>query len=227
MVKVYLFFVLFVFSVFSVSAQVNQEQVYKTKEITRTNVFLASNEAFGENNELKDSSAFSFLQLLENKSLGDFSTGSEEIDRFIEDSSVRYDIDPLLIFAQMNQESRFKLKATSHKGASGLMQLMPDTAKRFGVKNIYDPKQNIEAGVKYMRWLLNRFDGDLRLALAGYNAGEGAVDKYENRIPPYRETQNYVAKITSHYREITNQHLNSNVNKAIEQEIAKTFEAVS
>ena len=81
---------------------------------------------------------------------------------------------------------------------------MPDTARRFGVTNIYNAKQNIKAGVKYMRWLLDKFGGDARLALAGYNAGEGSVIKYGNKIPPYRETQNYVERIMSHYELITN-----------------------
>lgn len=139
------------------------------------------------------------------RSLGKFSTGNREIDRHIEDFSAIYNIDPLLIYAQMSQESSFKVKATSHKGASGLMQLVPETAKRFGVKNIYNPKQNIKAGVKYMRWLLDKFDGDMRLALAGYNAGEGAVKKYGNKIPPYRETQNYVTGIMARYEEISKQ----------------------
>jgi soluble lytic murein transglycosylase-like protein len=136
------------------------------------------------------------------KSLGDYSTGNAVIDGYILDASLRHNVDPLLIYAQMSQESSFRKKATSHKGASGLMQLMPGTASRFGVKNIYDPQQNIEAGVKYMRWLLDKFDGDVRLALAGYNAGEGAVKKYGNQIPPFRETRNYVTKITSHYDKI-------------------------
>jgi soluble lytic murein transglycosylase-like protein len=85
------------------------------------------------------------------------------------------------------------------------MQLMPDTARRFGVKNIYNPKQNIKAGVKYMRWLLDKFGGDMRLALAGYNAGEGAVMKYGKKIPPYRETRNYVTKIMNHYELLSNE----------------------
>lgn len=133
------------------------------------------------------------------------STGDAEIDGYIVASSAHYNIDPLLIYAQMAQESNFKEKATSYKGACGLMQLMPDTAKRFGVTDIYDRQQNIDAGVKYMRWLLNKFDGDVRLALAGYNAGEGAVMKYDNQIPPYRETQNYVILITSRYSQMRNQ----------------------
>jgi len=132
-----------------------------------------------------------------------FTTGNLYHDAYILDSSRRYNIDPLLIYAQMHQESSFKLKATSHKGASGLMQLMPATARRFGVTSIYDPKQNIEAGVRYMRWLLNTFNGDVVLALAGYNAGEGAVMKYGRNVPPYRETQEYVRRITSRYSAIT------------------------
>ena len=133
-----------------------------------------------------------------------FTTGSMDIDMYIVDSSKRYNIDPLLIYSQMHQESSFKLKATSYKGASGLMQLMPATARRFGVTSIYDPRQNIDAGVKYMRWLLDTFGGDVVLALAGYNAGEGAVWKYGNRVPPYRETQEYVRRITSRYNSISN-----------------------
>ena len=113
-----------------------------------------------------------------NPSLGGFTTGNSEVDSYIVESSKRHSVDPLLIYSVMHQESSFKKRALSHKGASGLMQLMPATAARLGVKNIWDPKQNIEGGVKYMRFLLNLFSGDVRLALAGYNAGEGAVMKY-------------------------------------------------
>lgn len=133
-----------------------------------------------------------------------FTTGDLLIDSYIVDSSRRYRIDPLLIYAQMHQESAFKLKALSHKGASGLMQLMPATARRLGVKNIYDPKQNIEGGVKYMRMLLDMFSQDVTLALAGYNAGEGAVMKYGNQIPPYNETREYVRRISGRYGSISN-----------------------
>ena len=83
------------------------------------------------------------------------------------------------------------------------MQLMPATARRFGVTKIYDPQQNIEAGVKYMRWLLDTFNGDVVLALAGYNAGEGAVMKYGYNVPPYRETQEYVRRISIRYNSIS------------------------
>ena len=132
-----------------------------------------------------------------------FTTGNAAHDAFIVESSRRYSIDPLLIYAQMHQESSFKIRATSHKGASGLMQLMPATARRFGVTKIYDPQQNIDAGIKYMRWLLDTFNGDVVLALAGYNAGEGAVMKYGWRVPPYRETQEYVRRITGRYNSIS------------------------
>jgi len=87
----------------------------------------------------------------------------------------------------------------SNKGARGLMQLMPFTASRFGVTNIWDPKQNIEGGARYMRFLLNLFNGDVRLALAGYNAGEGAVMKYGYQVPPYSETREYVRRIGNRY----------------------------
>ncbi len=132
-----------------------------------------------------------------------FTTGDAKIDNYIVESSRRYRIDPLLIYAQMHQESAFKLRALSHKGASGLMQLMPGTARRLGVTNIYDPKQNIDGGVKYMRMLLDMFGGDVRLALAGYNAGEGAVMRYGRQIPPFNETREYVRRITARYGSIS------------------------
>lgn len=143
------------------------------------------------------------IAMSSSRSLRGFSTGNSKVDSYILDSAKRYQIDPLLIYAQMHQESAFKTRARSYKGASGLMQLMPATARRFGVKNIYDPKQNIEAGVRYMRWLIDKFNGDVVLALAGYNAGEGAVMKYGWRIPPYRETQEYVRRITFRYNSLT------------------------
>jgi hypothetical protein len=150
-----------------------------------------------------------------------FTTGISEYDSYIVDSSKRYGIDPLLIYAQMHQESSFKLKATSYKGASGLMQLMPATARRFGVTQIYNPKQNIEAGVRYMRWLLDTFNGDVVLALAGYNAGEGAVMKYGWQVPPYRETQEYVRRITSRYNSISNPMFAKTVRQVSTEQAAK------
>lgn len=131
-------------------------------------------------------------------SLDGFTTGDPKVDSYIADSSARHGVDPVLIYSIMHRESAFKKMAISYKGARGLMQLMPATAARFGVRNIFDPAQNIEAGTRYMRWLLNRFGGDVGLALAGYNAGEGAVDKYRG-VPPYRETQEYVKRISERY----------------------------
>lgn len=132
-------------------------------------------------------------------SLNGFTTGDATVDGYILESGKRNGVDPVLLYAQMHQESSFKRGAISPKGARGLMQLMPGTAARFGVTNIFDPKQNIEGGARYMRFLLDHFDGDVNLALAGYNAGEGAVLKYGRRIPPYRETQDYVRRISQRY----------------------------
>jgi soluble lytic murein transglycosylase-like protein len=139
-----------------------------------------------------------------NRSLNGFTTGDSKVDAFIVESGLRNGVDPILLYAQMHQESSFKRGAISPKGARGLMQLMPFTAARFGVKNIFDPQQNIEGGARYMRFLLDHFDGDVALALAGYNAGEGAVMKYGRRIPPYRETQDYVRRISQRYARMLN-----------------------
>ncbi|CAN5269339.1 hypothetical protein BH10ACI1_BH10ACI1_01230 [soil metagenome] len=155
------------------------------------------------------------------KTLGAFTTGDVLIDSYIVDSSRRYGVDPLLIYAQMHQESSFKLRARSNKGASGLMQLMPATAVRFGVTDIYNPQQNIDAGVRYMRWLLDKFGGDVQLALAGYNAGEGAVMKYGNQIPPYRETQEYVRRIMARYSSISNPNLAQTVRPVTTTQVTK------
>jgi hypothetical protein len=134
-----------------------------------------------------------------NPSLGGFTTGDSDVDNFVVESGKRNSVDPLLLYSIMHQESTFKPRAMSYKGARGLMQLMPGTASRFGVTNIWDPKQNIEGGARYMRFLLDLFSGDVRLALAGYNAGEGAVMKYGNQVPPYSETREYVRRIGNRY----------------------------
>jgi hypothetical protein len=128
-----------------------------------------------------------------------FTTGNAQVDGYLVDSGTRNGIDPLLLYSIMHQESSFKSHAISPKGARGLMQLMPGTAMRFGVTNIFDPRQNIEGGARYVSFLLDRFDGDVNLTLAGYNAGEGAVEKYGWRIPPYAETQEYVRRISRRY----------------------------
>ncbi len=125
-------------------------------------------------------------------------SGDCDLDLIIFRAGEREGVDPRLIHAVIQQESRYDPKATSAVGAKGLMQLMPDTGKRFDCKDLKDEACNVEAGTKYLAWLLKRFDGDVSLALAGYNAGEGAVDKYKG-IPPYHETENYVKKIVASY----------------------------
>ena len=108
-------------------------------------------------------------------------------------------VEAALVQAVITAESGFNPNAISRAGASGLMQLMPDTARRYGVRNIFDPVENIHGGVRYLRDLLAMFKGDMRLALAGYNAGENAVIRAGNNIPPYAETQNYVPKVIQYY----------------------------
>ena len=114
-------------------------------------------------------------------------------------STIDTRVSPALVLAVMMVESAGRPDAVSHAGAQGLMQLMPATAERFGVSDSFEPGQNIKGGVAYLDWLMNRFDGDPVLVLAGYNAGEGAVDKYEG-VPPYAETRDYVPKVLAAYQ---------------------------
>lgn len=109
-------------------------------------------------------------------------------------ASRQYGVEEAIVRAIIHAESSFNPMALSHAGAQGLMQLMPPTARRFGVSDSYDPSQNIRGGVQYLAWLLKRFNGNLTLAAAGYNAGEGAVDRHGG-VPPYRETQRYVERV--------------------------------
>ncbi len=157
-----------------------------------------------------------------NPSLGGFTTGNTDIDNFIVESGKRNSVDPLLLYSIMHQESSFKPRAMSYKGARGLMQLMPPTAARFGVTNIWDPKQNIEGGARYMRFLLNLFEGDVHLALAGYNAGEGAVMKYGRKVPPYSETQEYVRRIGRRYSLIRDPQAAANASQLTSEQFAGT-----
>lgn len=125
-----------------------------------------------------------------------------DIRRFssiIDTAAKSHGIEPALVQAVITAESGFNPNALSRKGASGLMQLMPDTARRYGVQNIFDPVENIHGGVRYLRDLLAMFNGDMRLALAGYNAGENAVIRAGNQVPPYAETKSYVPKVIDLY----------------------------
>jgi soluble lytic murein transglycosylase-like protein len=117
-----------------------------------------------------------------------------QFDALITKAAEKHAVDPNLVRAVIKVESAWKPKARSHKGAMGLMQLMPATAREYGVRNAYDPAENINAGVKHLRSLLDRFD--VRLAVAAYNAGAGAVQRYGG-VPPYRETRDYVRKVLS------------------------------
>lgn len=134
-----------------------------------------------------------------------FSTGNRNLDSLIVYNATKYGVDPMLIYLVMREESGFNYRAVSRVGARGLMQLMPATAARLGVRNIHDPVENVGAGTRYLRSLIDMFGGDVNLALAGYNAGEGAVIKYGRRIPPYRETVNYVWRINTAYRRAVGQ----------------------
>ncbi len=121
-----------------------------------------------------------------------------ELVEAIYELAPEYDLDPALVLEVVRMESNFNPRARSHKGALGLMQLIPETAARFGVEDPFEPTQNLRGGMAYLRWLLDRFDGDVRLSLAGYNAGEAAVDRYGD-VPPYAETQAYVTRILERY----------------------------
>ncbi|MCI0483636.1 MAG: transglycosylase SLT domain-containing protein [candidate division NC10 bacterium] len=123
---------------------------------------------------------------------------SSGLKALISSAAHRVGLDPRLIEAVISVESDFDPLAVSRKGAMGLMQLMPETADRYAVQNPFDPRENIGGGTRYLRDLLHRFGGDLRWALAAYNAGERAVDTYKG-IPPYRETREYVTKVLQRY----------------------------
>jgi len=122
-----------------------------------------------------------------------------ELTRLAEEASRRYGLDPSLVLAVVAVESGFRPEAVSPKGAQGLMQLMPRTAAALGVSDPLDPEQNLDAGVRHLEALLKQYNGDLRRALAAYNAGQGAVAKYSG-VPPYRETREYVKRVLERYR---------------------------
>jgi soluble lytic murein transglycosylase-like protein len=122
----------------------------------------------------------------------------DEIEALVSRNATTWQVDPSLVKAIIANESGFNADATSKVGAQGLMQLMPSTAQSVGVRNSYDPAQNVAGGTRYLKGLLDRFNGDVRLAVAAYNAGPGAVEKYGD-VPPYAETQNYVQNVLGSY----------------------------
>ncbi len=130
------------------------------------------------------------------------SPSRKKVEKLVKRLAPKYDLDPALVMAVIEMESGFQAHAVSPKNAQGLMQLIPGTAERFGVRNTMDPEQNLNGGMAYLRWLLKLFKGDVKLALASYNAGENAVAKYGG-IPPYPETQHYVATIIDRYGQTT------------------------
>lgn len=125
---------------------------------------------------------------------------SASVQPYIQEAANKYGVDPALIEAVIKQESAYDPQARSHVGAEGLMQLMPETAKELGVQNSLDPRENVMGGTKYLSQLIEMFDGNLTKAIAGYNAGPGAVS-HHGGIPPYAETQNYVEKVLQNYGE--------------------------
>lgn len=134
----------------------------------------------------------------------EFFAESMPYGQLIHEKSQKYGVDPALVAAVIEQESRFKPRAKSHVGARGLMQLMPRTGKWMGASNLYDPEQNIDAGVKYIKYLNRIFKGDLKKTIAAYNAGEGNVRRYRG-VPPFRETRQYVTKVMKNYDKRTKQ----------------------
>ena len=122
----------------------------------------------------------------------------------IHEKARKYDVDPALVAAVIEQESRFKVRAKSHVGARGLMQLMPRTGRWMGARDLYDPEQNVDAGVKYIKYLQKQFNGNLTMTIAAYNGGEGNVRRYRG-VPPFRETRTYVKKVLNNYDKRTQQ----------------------
>jgi soluble lytic murein transglycosylase-like protein len=180
-----------------------QVHIYLTENGKR--VYVNADENNSPQSSKKGSHGNSALSVAAGRRTGDSSdappvmqASRQEIERLIQQTAERHKVDPALIRAVIAAESAYQLGATSRKGAQGLMQLMPGTAHELGVSNAYDPRQNIDGGVRYLRALLEKYDGDLDKALAAYNAGEGAVERAHG-VPKNGETRAYVRKVTNYY----------------------------
>ena len=193
----------------TVSTSYAGQTIYQFKDTNGTT--LLTNRKKAEYNHLKvvkatyypDSNIHSYSNwgASEASVLPSYSRNKNAFDQLIRQAAQQHGVSEGLVKAIMHTESGFNIHARSPVGAQGLMQLMPATARRFNVSNAYDPQQNIFGGVKYLSWLLKRFNGDTRLAIAAYNAGEGNVDKYGD-VPPFRETRDYVKRVTSRYQNL-------------------------
>jgi len=144
------------------------------------------------------------------------------VTELVEAAAKRYDLDPLLVHSVIEVESNYNPYAVSAKGAQGLMQLMPATARRFGVRNTFDVKENIEGGVRYLKYLDSLFPNDRKLTIAAYNAGEGAVWKYGKSVPPYRETKQYVERVGLRYGKARRQAEKRRANEKSKTPVAET-----
>ena len=193
----------------TVSTSYAGQTIYQFKDTNGTT--LLTNRKKAEYNHLKvvkatyypDSNIHSYSNwgASEASVLPSYSRNKNAFDQLIRQAAQHHGVSEGLVKAIMHTESGFNIHARSPVGAQGLMQLMPATARRFNVSNAYDPQQNFFGGVKYLSWLLKRFNGDTRLAIAAYNAGEGNVDKYGD-VPPFRETRDYVKRVTSRYQNL-------------------------
>ena len=195
----------------SVAAQAGNMYIYKDKggQVLLTNVNPSGNfDKFTKKVKVtyyKDSKMYDGSSDNSSSNYGSNSASSSgsrnSYDSYIRASAQRHGVDPGLIKAMMHSESAFNPNARSPVGAQGLMQLMPATARRFKVSNPWNPADNIEGSAKYIAWLMKRFNNNVEFAVAGYNAGEGNVDKY-NGIPPFKETRNYVKNVMSRYHSL-------------------------
>lgn len=187
-------------SAFAWMSQVGRSSQYNQREIETIVANIQAEKDRARQNNVRIQNA-SFVAPNSFNALPSASVNRNNFDQIISNAANRHGVSVGLVKAIMHTESGFNPNARSPVGAQGLMQLMPATARRFNVSNAYDPYQNIEGGVRYLSWLIKRFNGNLTLALAGYNAGEGNVDKYGG-VPPFRETRDYVQRVLTRYHNL-------------------------